>query len=187
MENVAIILWYQVDLFMFKGIFSDSTTHFMTWIRRYKQKQHISKISVDSKLMFSCYAWLCVFHCSHRLLCWIKSCVRITQLISVYFFWSVLLRGELQKHAQKKIKIKFKKFWLPPLFNIRENAFKSNLIYVMWWVYFNLCDAKSMRFWHFVVMMHTGSACALPQQNMGVETLSHSIGYRMNMVSKFAG
>ena len=48
----------------------------MAWIRRYKQKKLISKISVDSNFTFSSYAWLCVFHCSHRLLCWIKSRVR---------------------------------------------------------------------------------------------------------------
>ena len=39
------------------------TTFFMTWIRRYKQKQTnkkkkvISKIPVDSNLTFSSYAW----------------------------------------------------------------------------------------------------------------------------------
>ena len=48
----------------------------MVWIRRYKQKKLISKISVDSNFTVSSYAWLCVFHCSHRLLCGIKSCVR---------------------------------------------------------------------------------------------------------------
>ena len=39
------------------------------------QNSLFTKISVDSNFMFSSYAWLCVFHCSHRLLCWIKSCV----------------------------------------------------------------------------------------------------------------
>ena len=42
----------------------------------FKQKTLISKISVDSNFTFSSYAWLCVLHCSHRLLCWIKSRVR---------------------------------------------------------------------------------------------------------------
>ena len=50
------------------------TTSFMSWIIWYKQKNLISKISVDSNFTFSSYAWICVFHCSHRLLCWIKSC-----------------------------------------------------------------------------------------------------------------
>ena len=48
----------------------------MAWIRRYKRKKLISKISVDSNFTFSNHAWLCVFHCSHRLLCLIKSRVR---------------------------------------------------------------------------------------------------------------
>ena len=48
----------------------------MVWIRRYKQENLISKISVDSNFTFSSYAWLFVFHCSRRLLCWIKSRVR---------------------------------------------------------------------------------------------------------------
>ena len=82
----------------------------MAWIKRYKKKKLISKISVDSNFMFSSYGWLCVFHCSHRLLCWIKS--RIwdfswkllsfhTEIISTEFLWgSVLLRGELRKYAK---------------------------------------------------------------------------------------
>ena len=44
---------------------------FMAWIRRYKPKtwkKIISKMSVDSSFTFSSYAWLCVFHCFHRLL-----------------------------------------------------------------------------------------------------------------------
>ena len=83
----------------------------MAWIRRYKQKKLISKISVDSKFKFSSYAWLCVFHCSHRLLCWINSRVREflwkllsfhTEMISAWFLSGiVLLRGELRKYTQK--------------------------------------------------------------------------------------
>ena len=94
-----------------KGIFSDSNNiFFMTWIRRYKQKKLKSKISVGSNFTFSSYAWLCVFHCSHRLLCYINSRVRDflwkllsfhTKMISaLYLWWSVLLRGELRKYAK---------------------------------------------------------------------------------------
>ena len=82
----------------------------MTWIRRNKQKKLISKISADSNSTFSSYAWLCVFHCFHRLLCWIKSRTQNflwkllsfhTEMISAWFLWrSVLLRGELQKYAK---------------------------------------------------------------------------------------
>ena len=87
---------------------------FMTWIRRYTQKKLISKISADSNFTFSSYAWLCVFHCSHRLLCWIKSRVRDlsveislkllsfhTEMVLAKFLWgSVLLKGELRKYEK---------------------------------------------------------------------------------------
>ena len=82
----------------------------MAWIKRYKQKKLISKILVDSNFMFSSYGWLCVFHCSHRLLCWIKSHVQDflwkllsfhTEIISTKFLWgSVLRRAELRKYAK---------------------------------------------------------------------------------------
>ena len=82
----------------------------MVSIRRYKQKKLISKISDDFNFMFSSYAWLCVFHCSHRLLCWINSRVReFSVKIALISYWnassqiplgSVLLRGELQKYAK---------------------------------------------------------------------------------------
>ena len=82
----------------------------MAWIRRYKPKTLISKISVDSSFMFSSYAWLCVFHCSPRLLCWIKSPERDflwkflsfhTEMTSALFLWgSVLLIGELRKYEK---------------------------------------------------------------------------------------
>ena len=81
----------------------------MAWIRRCKQKQPISKISADSNSTFSSYAWSCVFHCSHRLLCCIKSRVRDflwkllsfhTEMVPAQFLWgNVLLREELQKYA----------------------------------------------------------------------------------------
>ena len=83
----------------------------MTWIRRYKLKKLISKISIDSNFTFSSYAWLCVIHCFHRLLCWINSRVREfswkllsfhTKMILAWFLWgSVFLRGELRKYAKK--------------------------------------------------------------------------------------
>ena len=82
----------------------------MTWIRWCKQKRPISKISVHSNFTFSSYARLYVFHCSQRLLCWIKSRTQDflwkvssfhTEMISAQFLWgSVILRGELQRYAQ---------------------------------------------------------------------------------------
>ena len=106
----------------------------MTWIRKYQQKKLISKISVDSIFMFSSYAGLCVFHCSHRLLRWITSCTRD-------FLWKVALISyrnnfsliHLEKCASlrgatklwKRKKIKFWQFWERPLFNIREYAFNK--------------------------------------------------------------
>ena len=62
---------------IFNGIVSDSNNIFL-WHESedIHKKKLISKISVDSNFTFSSCAWLCVFHCSHRLLCWIKSRVR---------------------------------------------------------------------------------------------------------------
>ena len=40
-----------------------------------RTKTLTSIISGDSNFTISSLAWLCVFHCSSRLLCWIKSCV----------------------------------------------------------------------------------------------------------------
>ena len=75
-----------------------------------RDKKLISKISVDFNFMFSSCAWLCVFHCSHRLLCWIKSRVWDflwkllsfhTEMILAKFLWgSELLRGGLRKYAK---------------------------------------------------------------------------------------
>ena len=57
--------------------------------QRILTKKLISKISVDSNCTFSSYAWLCVFHCSHRLLCWIKSCVRdFSVKIALVLYWN---------------------------------------------------------------------------------------------------
>ena len=81
----------------------------MTWIRRCKQKKLISKISVHSNFTFSSYA--CVFRCSHRPLCWMKSCIWdfLWKLLSfhtenydfsLFLLGSALLRGELQKYAK---------------------------------------------------------------------------------------
>ena len=58
------LLWCQSWL-MLKDIFSDSNNIFL-W---HETKKIKSKISVDSNFTFSSYAWLSVFHCSHRLLC----------------------------------------------------------------------------------------------------------------------
>ena len=81
----------------------------MAWIRRYKQTNLISKISVDSNFTFSSNAWLCVFHCSHRLLCRKKSCTRLSVKIALISYWNdfsliplgiVLLRVALPKYAK---------------------------------------------------------------------------------------
>ena len=114
--------WYRMGIltgqpFMpIKGIFSDFNIIFL-WHESedtmYKQKKLISKISVDSNFTFSSYAWLCVFHCSHRpcrLQCWIKRRVRDflwkllsfhNKMVSAQFLWGgVLLRGELRKYSK---------------------------------------------------------------------------------------
>ena len=119
-----------------KGIFSDSNSiFFMVWIRRYKQKKLISKISVDSNFTFSSYAWLCVFHCSHRLLCWIKSRVRdFSVKIALISYWNDFSPTPLGKCASYKSalqickKITFFKFWECPLFDISEHSFNIGLV-----------------------------------------------------------
>ena len=72
-------IFFPPTFFEVKWIFSDSNSIFL-W---HESKKLISKISVASNFTFSSYAWLCVFHCSHRLLCWIKSRVRD-------FLWKLL-------------------------------------------------------------------------------------------------
>ena len=56
-----------------KEIFSDSNI-ILLWHESedINKKKHISKISVDSNFAFLSCTWLCVFHCSHRLLCCIS-------------------------------------------------------------------------------------------------------------------
>ena len=86
------------------------TTSFYDMNQRIQTKMLISKISSDSNFTFSSYAWLCMFQCSHRLLCWIKSRRQDflwkllsyhTKLFQPNSFWgNVLLRGELQKDAR---------------------------------------------------------------------------------------
>ena len=86
------------------------TTYFYGMNQKIQTKKLISKISVDSNFTFRSYEWLCVFHCFHRLLCWIKSRVRAflqklllfhTEKISALFLWGcVLLRGELRKYVK---------------------------------------------------------------------------------------
>ena len=57
-----------------KGTVSDSNNIFL-WqkIGRYYWKKLISKISVDSNISFTSYAWLCALILLCRLLCWINS------------------------------------------------------------------------------------------------------------------
>ena len=103
----------------------------MVWIRRYKQKKLISKISVDSNFTFSSYAWSCVFHCSQRLPCWKKSlCTRLSGKIALISYWNdfsliPFRKCASQRRTTKKCKkFKFSKFWERLLFDIREDAFK---------------------------------------------------------------
>ena len=73
-----------------KGIFSDSNNIFL-WYQSedINKKKLISKISDDFNFLFSSYAWLCVFHCSHRLLCWINSRVReFSVKIALISYWN---------------------------------------------------------------------------------------------------
>ena len=66
---------------------SDHIVSYWTQFRR--DKKLISKISVDSNFMFSSYTWLCVFHCSHRLLCWINSRVQeFSVKIALISYWN---------------------------------------------------------------------------------------------------
>ena len=119
-----------------KGIFSDFNNIFL-WqkLEDINKKKLISKISVDSNFT---HAWLCVFHFSHRLLCWIKSRVRDflwkllsfhSEMVSAQFLWGgALLRGEPTTICKK---FKSLKIWERPLFDIRDYAF-SGLKYETW-------------------------------------------------------
>ena len=72
---------------------------FMAWIRRYKPKRLISKISVVSNFMFSSYACLCGFYCSHRTTVLNKvSCMRFYVKIALISYWndfSLITLGEV--------------------------------------------------------------------------------------------
>ena len=139
----------------------------MVLIRRYKQKKLISKISVDSNFMFSSYAWLCVFHCSHRLLCWINSRVREfsvklllfhTEMLPAKFLWgSVLLRGELQKYA-KKFKL-WKISIAPSIWNNGEFAFNmlSGTWDTLFSVHLTLCTTFACTVANYGVCKRFGS------------------------------
>ena len=109
----------------------------MAWIRKYKQKKLISKISVDSNFKFSSYARLCAFHCSHRLLCWIKSRVRdFSVKIALISYWndiSLIPLGEecfLEESYKNMQKIQIWKMLTAPsiqhqwVFNL--NVFRHN-------------------------------------------------------------
>ena len=98
-------------------------SNFMTWIKTYKEKKYfleklislktikknnnnnnnnnnityLHKLSINSNVTFSSYAWLCVFHCSHRILYWnyfslisLKKCAS-TILITVFFGQLILV------------------------------------------------------------------------------------------------
>ena len=92
-----------------KGIFSDFNNIFL-----WHESEDVHKKSLFPKFqlipILRFHAWLCVFHFSHRLLCWIKSHVWDflwkllsfhTKMVSAQFLWGgVLLRGELRKYAK---------------------------------------------------------------------------------------
>ena len=115
-----------------KEVFCDSNNIILWHKSKGMNKKVISKIPVDSNFIFASYAWLCVFHCSHRLLWWIKSLrhefsVKIALIIywngfSLIHLGNVLFRGELLRNAKNSI---FLTFWESPLFEIREYVFKS--------------------------------------------------------------
>ena len=76
---IRLFFLFLLYLFFLKGIFSDSNNiFFMARIRRYKQKKSLfPKFQLKFQFyFFQVMPWLCVFHCSHRILCWIKSRVR---------------------------------------------------------------------------------------------------------------
>ena len=107
-EKCALQWQEQVLTLLIKWIFTDSNNIFLSEDIKKKTKLY-SKISVDSSFSFPSYAW-CVFHCSRRLLCWIKSRVRDflwkllsfhTKMISAQLLCgSVLLRRVHHKYAK---------------------------------------------------------------------------------------
>ena len=93
-----------------KGIFTDSNHLFMVWIRRSKQKQLTSKISVDSNFAFSSYVWLCVSLLPlttvlHKVLCTSLSGENCSHFILKWFqsnsFGEVCFLEESYKNMQK--------------------------------------------------------------------------------------
>ena len=72
-----------------KGTFSDFNINLL-WheLGDINQKSSFPN-SVDTNFMFLSYAWLCVFHFSHRPLCWIKSRVRkLSVKITLISYWN---------------------------------------------------------------------------------------------------
>ena len=102
----------------FKGIFSDSNNIFLWYESEdINKKKLISKISVDFNFTFSSYAWLCVFHCSHRLLCWIKSLVRdFSVKIALISYWNDFSPTPLGKCAS---------YWSTPQICKKKSHFKN--------------------------------------------------------------
>ena len=118
----------QLPCFVGTGhILSDSNTIILTWIRRYKQKRHTSKISVDSNIYKLCIIMWCFIapkttvlnqfiiddnfcmNCSHFILKWFhpKS------------FGEMCFSEESYKQIQK---IQILKIWERPQYKIREYA-----------------------------------------------------------------
>ena len=114
-----------------KGIFSDSNNIFL-----WHESDDINKNSLFPKsqlipILHFQVMHDCVFHCSHRLLCWIKvSCIWISVKIALISCWNDFSLIPSRKCASyrgaMKIckKYKFWQFWERPLFGIREYAFK---------------------------------------------------------------
>ena len=90
-DSNNIILWHESEDINLKSLFP--------------------KFQLIPILRLPSYAWLCVIHCFHRLLCWINSRVRDfsvkllsfhTKMILAWFLWGIVfLRGELRKYAKK--------------------------------------------------------------------------------------
>ena len=112
-----------------KEVFSD---HFMARIWRYKQKKSpFPKFQLIPILCFQVmHDYRCVFHCSHRQLCWIKSLTQdfLWELLSIILKWfqpnSFGKVYFLEEGYEICKKFQLWTFWERPLFNIREYAFK---------------------------------------------------------------
>ena len=125
------------------GIFSDPNNIFI-WIRRYKQKKPISKISVDSNFMLQVMHDDVVFHCS------IDHCVELSLVDETlcencshftlkWFQLDSFQECFFKENYKKMQKFQILKNGLRPLYEITEYAFNWKLYLVSWIRYCNKC------------------------------------------------